>query len=170
LVVAVFRGLEKVGRLSTSHFANLEGVLRNCSELGIESQGIFDYTFFKYCNAVGHRLFSNKSDADKQLEQDMVTEWRASLPEDVRSQINEPNSDDEDEDEEESKPWYQGGEDEDEHAKDSDYAMTRVWKEYRDHLITVPTVPLRGPPTWDLSEWSEEEKAQFSLDRFDDDM
>ena len=51
--------------------------------------------------------------------------------------------------------------------KDDDYAMSRVWKEYKEYLANTPTMPLRGPMNWDISEWTEEEKKEFSFDNMD---
>ena len=58
-------------------------------------------------------------------------------------------------------PWWKDGE---EDFKDPDFSYTRVWKEYKGYLTGVPDGPLRGPPYWDISDWSESEKRAFSLD------
>lgn len=81
--------------------------------------------------------------------------------------MREEEEEEEEEKEEEEgnrKPWWHGGVEGAEDEKDSDFTLTRVWNEYNDYLSECPTVPLRGPPIWDLNEWDEEDKAHFSSD------
>ena len=68
-------------------------------------------------------------------------------------------------DDDDGSPWWDERVEGIEDDKNSDFGMTRAWKEYREHLAgSSATVPLRGPSEWDLTKWSTEEKAPFSFD------
>ncbi|THH30678.1 hypothetical protein EUX98_g3494 [Antrodiella citrinella] len=74
--------------------------------------------------------------------------------------------DDEDEDEDET-CWYEEGRDgADEDYDNDNFVLARVWKAYNAYLqgCSTSTKPLRGPPQWDLSKWSDAQKAPFKSD------
>lgn len=110
------------------------------------------------CKGIGKKLFENKSDAQKALEKRMVQEWVATL--------DEVDDGDDVDDEEGRAPWYAGNADAE--LDDDDFILWRTWKEYKEYLAGIPNKPLRGPPKWDLTKWTQAEKAPFLLDNQDD--
>jgi len=170
-IVATMRGLKKDGRLDTTNFPALETLLKNAAEWGEAMKGMgCDSPYYIVCKGIGKRLFKDKSDETVALEKARVEEWLASLStkeqESLRAQMKE-DADAEAAEGHIEKPWYTGARDRDEDDKDDDYAMSRVWKEYKEYLANTPTMPLRGPMNWDISEWTEEEKKEFSFDNMD---
>lgn len=161
-LVATLRGLTKADRLDTTNFPSLETILWTAAEWGDAMEGMSAGSpYYVVCKGIGERLFKDKSDATIALEKARVEEWISGLDKKnqaaVRAQMKE-------EEEEEAAPWYEGGNEDD---IDEDYAITRVWKEYKEHLASCPTKPLRGPAKWDISKWSTAEKRQFSFDNED---
>ncbi|KDQ64402.1 hypothetical protein JAAARDRAFT_683621 [Jaapia argillacea MUCL 33604] len=156
-------------------FMNLESswpdtILKLAAEWGHAMASMScDSPYYFVCKGIGKRLFKGKSDEVKALEESRLEEWIQSLDAKNQKAVREAIKEDEEEDAElaaEGKPtktWYSGKADEED---DDDYRLTRIWKEYKDYLSGVPTKPLRGPPKWDISKWSQAEKAAFSLDRF----
>jgi hypothetical protein len=46
--------------------------------------------------------------------------------------------------------------------------LSRVWKEYKEHLATIPKGPMRGPGTWDISKWTAAQKKEFQFEFMSD--
>ncbi|TFK55600.1 hypothetical protein OE88DRAFT_1804427 [Heliocybe sulcata] len=168
-LMEVLRKIKAQNKLDTAHFPSLETLLRGAAEWGENIIGIGGKSnYYVVCKGIGKRLFADKSEEDKALETARREEWIASLPEDekraARKAIEEPDDDEEDS-EEEGEEWWQG--EANEGDNDRNYDLAKVWKDYKKCLSRVPRLPLRGPPEWDISKWSEEEKAPFSLGRYD---
>lgn len=169
-LVTVVRALQKEDRLDVEHFPSLETFLRAGAAWGVGMAGATGSTYYKVLNGIGRRLFKNKSPEADELQKARVEEWIKTLPADEQAEIKktrEEGDEDEDEDEDDGVAWY----DEkgpDENHKSKDYTFSRVWKEYRTYLRECPEVPLRGPPEWDLTEWSDADKAPFSFDNMED--
>jgi hypothetical protein len=169
-LITVLRALKKEGTLGATHFPSLETILRIAAEWGHEMKGLrAGSKYYRVCKAIGKRLFKDKSPEDKAIEKARPEEWINSIPADeqkeVRKCMKEAEEDpDEDEDEE---PWYEGSKASDEDIRDEDFVLSRTWKTYREHLSSVPTKPLRGPANWDISKWSEAQKAPFKFDNMD---
>ncbi|KAJ7590663.1 hypothetical protein C8J56DRAFT_933537 [Mycena floridula] len=159
LAVAIFRGLKKQNRLNTEEFPSLEYLLRNIAEFGEQMLELLccDASYHRVCKAIGWNLFHGKEAANLKRHNARVAEWMKSLSKTERKNMEEEDDDDE---EESTDLWYKDGEHEDENEKHKDLALSRVWKEYRDMAKQHP-FPLRGPPTWDLTEWSKKDKAPF---------
>lgn len=135
---------------------------------------MFDVARFdRVCNGVARRLFPYRDrkrdaaayDARVALEKARVAEWIAGLTAEEKEEANAwlekpDDDDDEDEDKEDDpdKPWYGGPKDGDEDDDDEDYVLSRVWREYRQH---VGGLPLKGPPNWDISKWTEAQVRPF---------
>ncbi|KAL0949293.1 hypothetical protein HGRIS_009371 [Hohenbuehelia grisea] len=169
LFVTLLRGLKNAGRLQTSNgYASLETMLRLGAEWGDFMRGIdckSDYD--KVCQAIGKRLFADKKGGDIALEEARVAEWKKSLSEEARKDLEAQENDD---DEEESEPWFSGIGDYSEDAKSSDFELARVWKKYKTCVSDSPNVPLRGPPKWDLSSWTASDKKPFLFSTRQDDF
>lgn len=124
-------------------------------------------------NGIGRRLFNVKDETPESiaLEEARVEEWIKALPEEQQEEIKRIHAEkdeDEDEDEdEEGKVWYEEGEADEDYDHRS-FVLSRVWKEYKAYLAKCPVKPLRGPPEWDLSKWSNAQKAPFLFDNMDD--
>lgn len=195
-VVATLRALKKSGDLSPEKYPSLEYLLEAAAGLGKMALTMnAGSEFHRVCKGIGKRLFGGVSREEaKAVHKARYDAWLRTLPADVRKDLVEQNKsseeneneDEEDEDEGEGdeedkdeggegekepkskKPWWYDGVEGAEDEKDSDFALTRVWKEYKDYLSESPTLPLRGPPIWDLNEWDEADKAPFSFDNMSD--
>ncbi|THV08324.1 hypothetical protein K435DRAFT_7585 [Dendrothele bispora CBS 962.96] len=170
LIVGLIRGLKKEDLLDSAHFSSLECFLAAVTELWefMNGQGC-ESAYGVVCKAVGKRLFKDKSEEQKALEIAWVQEWQNSRNVDKPEDDEEQQEEEEDEDEEDkggNKPWFRGGKEAEEDLKDRDFSRERVWKEYRGYLNETPNFPLRGPPCWDISEWTEEEKRPFLLSNY----
>ncbi|KAH9917714.1 uncharacterized protein B0H18DRAFT_1033497 [Fomitopsis serialis] len=171
-LVATLRALKKNGELTPERYPSLEYLLKAATSLCQATQGInAGSAFDRVCQGIGKRLFDNTPRAEaRALHEARHKAWLMTLPEEDRKGFSEGDDDDDDDDEEEDdKPWWHGGKELAEDKKDGDFALARVWKEYKDYLSETQTVPLRGPPIWDLDKWSAADKAAFSFDAMSDD-
>jgi hypothetical protein len=168
-IVATMRGLKKDGRLDTTNFPALETLLRNTTEWGEAMKGMgCDSPYYNVCKGIGKRLFKDKSDETVALEKARLEEWIAGLDEGEQATVRAGMKEEEEAAEGHvEKPWYADACDWYENDRDENFVMTRVWKEYKDYLRDCPTAPLRGPMEWDITEWTEEEKKEFSFDSMD---
>ncbi|RDB19905.1 hypothetical protein Hypma_012756 [Hypsizygus marmoreus] len=175
LVVALLRGLEKGGRLDTASFPALERFLKNVAEWGdAMNQMSCEADYSAFCKAIGKKLFKDKSADDIATEKARVEEWIKSLDKEdqalVRRRIKEKAEEDAADGDDNDKPWFDGGST----TPSSNLALSRIWKEYKQYLSDCPTLPLRGPDSWDISEWTDEEKKEFMFkggsDEEDDDF
>jgi hypothetical protein len=96
------------------------------------------------------------------LDKSRLSQWLASLPSSDRRAIRQALKE---QAEETRDDWWKDGENYNEDEKHPDFAMVRVWKEYKDFLGGGSLLPFRGPPEWDLTKWTEEEKRDFRLSR-----
>lgn len=166
-LITTLRALAKEKRLDVAHFPSLETVLERAAKWGENMDGISAGSdYHVVCKGIGKRLFGNKSDAQRALEKKRVQEWIATLDKEDRD--SEEDDENEDEDEEEEGPWYAGNADEE--LDDDDFKLWRTWKEYKEYLADSPNKPLRGPPKWDLTKWTQAEKAPFLFDNQGDGM
>lgn len=168
LLVTVLRALKKADRLDVANFPSLEYILRNAAEWGDDMKSMAcPSNYNRVCQAIGWRLFNGKFEENTALEKARFEEWKKRLdPKELKEMEARGGDEDEDEDDDDDednskKPWYLKGAREDEDAKHKDLVLSRIWKEYKDLLRESPTVPMRGPPIWDLTEWSHEEKKPF---------
>ncbi|TRM67005.1 hypothetical protein BD626DRAFT_566052 [Schizophyllum amplum] len=177
-LVTVLRGLKKAGELNTDAYPALEYLLKPAAELGDSLRGIDAGSDFDLvCKGIGQRLFGSQSRTEmRALHLARRTAWMETLDGEEKKLMEEafadPDAIDSDEEQEE-KPWWDGGKEGAEDVDDEDFVLSRVWKEYKGYLADVPTKPLRGPPKWDLTKWSKQEKAAFSFDAMgsdDEDM
>ncbi|KDQ18622.1 hypothetical protein BOTBODRAFT_29001 [Botryobasidium botryosum FD-172 SS1] len=171
-LVATLRTLSEEGRLDRANFPSLETLLSRAASWGKDMFSISagsDYHLV--CKGIGQRLFAHKSAQEKALEKKMAQEWLDSLDAENKAAMEE-DDDEEDSDDEDGRPWYSGKANE--HDNDDDYKITKTWKAYKEHLASYPTKPLRGPPKWDLTKWTQAEKAPFLFSNHgnddDDDM
>ncbi|KAI0082395.1 hypothetical protein K474DRAFT_1687985 [Panus rudis PR-1116 ss-1] len=166
-LVSVLRHLNNENKLDTQHFPNLETVLRLAAEWGdaMAEQVEEGCDYRIVCRGIGKRLFADKSEEISAVEKARVEEWISTLPANDQVQIRESLREEEDERKnEESKHWYEQGE-ASEALKSHDLALSTAYKQYREYMQEVPTVPLRGPSEWDLTKWSAQEKAPFLFDK-----
>jgi hypothetical protein len=171
-VVTMLRGLDKDGRLDATHFPALEFFLKHVVEWCEGMKGMSgspDYDLV--CKAIGRRLFKNKSEEYIALEKARLEEWMKGLKAEVQAEVKEAIK--ETEKDQKKKLWYAGGNSSDEHDKDRDLVLSRVWKEYREYLATVPRAPMRGPGSWDITKWTAAQKKEFEFagmsdEEFDD--
>lgn len=170
-LVTVLRALKKENRLDIEHFPGLETFLEAGAAWGAVMNGLGTGHYHRVLSGIGKRLFKDKSAEIIALEKARVEEWILTLPADAQAEIKEtrargPGDDEEDEDEGNGEPWFEV-EGADENYNNRDFTLSRVWKEYKGYLQTCPTKPLRGPPEWDLSKWSEADRAPFSFGNMD---
>ncbi|KAL4249125.1 hypothetical protein ABKN59_005765 [Abortiporus biennis] len=171
-LVKVLVSLEAEKLLSIDHFPNLETVLRLASEWAeaFPEPGLYR----KVINGIGKRLFGNKSTTVKELEKARVDEWISTLSENDQKELREvmkEQEEDADEDMVDDETFWGTIKDDeaDENVDDDELSLYKIWKEYKEYLLECPTKPFRGPPQWDLTKWSQEDKAPFSYEAMDDD-
>jgi len=160
-VITLMRALDKDGRLDVIHFPALEcflkGVARWCGEMK-DNVGGSDYDLV--CKAIGRRLFKDKPEGDVAIETARVEEWinglKATEQAELRREMKAMQK-------EAKKPWYAGGKSHYEHSSNPDFVLSRMWKEYKQHLATVPKKPLRGPGNWDITKWTAAQRKTFEF-------
>jgi len=167
-VVTMLRALDKEGCLDAAHFPALEYFLKHvverCEEIkGMSSSPNYDLV----CKAIGRRLFKDKSEEYVTMEKARLKEWMKGLKAKLQAEVRDGVKGMEKEARE--KPWYAGGKSSDEHDKNRDFVLSRVWKEYKEYLKTVPKDPMRGPGTWDISKWTAAQKKEFEFAGMSDD-
>ena len=161
-LVATLRALSKIGGLDVTHYPSLETFLQSATEWGIrmETMGDVGSPYYTVCQGIGERLFKEKSKETIALEKARAEEYINTFDSEEQKDMREMVKEAEREKKRQASWWKDGEED----FKDPDFSYTRVWKEYKSYLAGVPDGPLRGPPYWDISDWSESEKRAFSLD------
>ncbi|CAL1701217.1 unnamed protein product [Somion occarium] len=166
--VTVVRGLKAQGILDTEHFPNLETLLEMATNWGDSMNALGDQCspYPEVLRGIGRRLFKDKPADVIALETAREEEWIKSLHVAQQERVRE-NKKEMEEENEGAKPWYEEGS-ADEDLKDRHLTLSTNYKRWKDYLKDAPTMPLRGPPTWDLTEWTAEERAQFSFDQSDD--
>jgi hypothetical protein len=162
-VVTLLRALEKENRLNATHFPTLEYFLKQVTEWCKEMEkmsGSPDYG--RVCKAIGRRLFEDKPEAYVAMEEARLEEWIKGLEAEDRAEVEEGMK------VKENEAWYAGGKSSDEQDKNPDFVLSRVWKEYKEHLATIPKGPMRGPGTWDISKWTTAQKKEFQFEFMSD--
>ena len=186
-LVKTLQKLKEDNKLNVETFPNLETVLKEAAEWGETWEDCLDSKYQIVCRGIGKRLFEDKSPETLAREKAMAQEWIDGLDKEqqerIKRKLKEDDEDEEDEDDEDDEdgdnegnekgakdkketPWFDKGE-ANENLKHRNFIFSRVWKEYNAYLDEVPLVPLKGPPVWDLTEWTEEEKAPFLFSNMD---
>jgi hypothetical protein len=169
MVVTLLRAINKDGRLDTTHFPALEFFLKHVVEWCKEMKGMSrSPNYDLVCKAIGRRLFKDKSEDYIAMEKARMEEWIKGLNPEEQTEVRQ--GIEEIEKEEKKKPWYFGGKSSDEQDKDRDFVLSRVWKEYKEYLATVPRVPMRGPGSWDISRWTAAQKKPFEFAGMSDEL
>lgn len=170
-VITILRALKKEERLDVNNFPSLECLLKNIAEWGDAMKQLScDHDYFLVCKAIGERLFKDKTNRGLALDEARLQEWANGLDDNsrdlVRKKLKEIAKKKERApvDGKQEKPWYVGAGEDDEDKKDPDFALPRVWKEYKKYLSGVPSKPLRGPENWDISKWTTAQRKEFEFD------
>lgn len=178
-VVTLLRGLKEADCLDGRQYPSLETLLRNVYEWSITMDGNgcpCDYG--AVCKAIGNRLFGGTEAENKALAQARLQEWTNTLDPTSQNLVRRRLKEITDEEAEaiaegkSKEPWFAGANEGDEDEANPDFVLSRVWKEYKQYLAGSPSMPLRGPPNWDISSWTAEQKRLFEFDarsRGDDD-
>ncbi|KAG6821526.1 hypothetical protein H0H93_000035 [Arthromyces matolae] len=167
LVVATLRGLEEEGKLDLQHLPNLESFLKVTVRWADQMRGqSCPASYGPYCKRLGAEIVKNKTSEYIEQERAWLTEWIAELEAEDQAEVREEMKEQEEEraaDKKAPKPWYAnaGNVDED------NLVLSRVWKDYKAYLATVPKGPMRGP-SWDISKWPASLKQEFSFDNEED--
>jgi hypothetical protein len=169
LLVHTLRSLNNEDMLGPALFPSLEALLTNAAALGsaMRQQSCVSQ-YDSYCKAVGLRFFKDKSAKDLEVEKGRRTEWLASLPAEEQAEFREAMGEEDDSENGNKKPWFHKADPDDENTKHPDFSYTKHWKEYKDYVRECPDGPMRGPSTWDISKWRQEDKQMFSFDAMDD--
>ncbi|KAL0949292.1 hypothetical protein HGRIS_009370 [Hohenbuehelia grisea] len=186
LLVTLLRHIKRQGRLDVTHYPSLETLLKLAADWGNQMcRQNCHSNYDKVCKAIGKRLFANKSADDIALEKARFEEWKSSLEEEEAKDLEEVEKEEAEDDEEEEeeddeqeeagqkkrqeaeKPWFHDIGSYDEDTKDSDFTLTRIWKELKAYLKESPNGPMRGAYVWDLSDWTYEEKKPFLFSTMD---
>jgi hypothetical protein len=170
-LVTVMRALQNEDRLDAGHIPNLDSLLKMVVDLGTLLNGVSDRVCYdSVCKAIGNRMFAGKDDELKALHFARREAWLDSLSVEESSAIREAIKEDyildDEEDEEEKEPvWYLGANPAHEFHEDDNLLVPYIWEKYEAHLVNAPTIPLKGPPDWDISKWKESDRQQFLMDR-----
>ena len=166
------RALKAANQLDATCFPSLEGFLKSVVDFTETIGEDFDCPEYGYLSrAIARRLFKDKSEADFKLEMDRLNEWVAGLEEGEEKDVfgeavkelaakraTEASKG------KQVKHWFSEGEVCDEDVKNTDFTLSRIWKEYKSH-----TKDISGRNEWDLTKWSEAERKACSFDAMDDD-
>ncbi|KXN89521.1 hypothetical protein AN958_05683 [Leucoagaricus sp. SymC.cos] len=167
LLLEILKGLQSNEQLSSEVFPNLENVLHTAFTFGENMKDIScksEYT--TYCKAVANKLFKGTTAANRALYEARLREHaesiedaeeKSSILEDIDEYVKGVKS--------EKTVWYMKGKIGKDEIKTT--GLARAWSEYKGN---APTVPFKGPPEWDLTRWSEEDKKPFSFDSMDDEF
>jgi len=168
--IAVLRGLDKENKLDGTHFPSLETLLKNLVTLGGEMDGMCESSSYGLlCNAIARRVFKDKSKEEFTLEITQMKEWIDGRDEEDKEEASaELKALEEERKSPEFKPWYRKGKVCNEKDKNPDFTLSRVWKEYKEYISGVPSLPMRGPAKWDISKWTAAERRPFEFSAMDD--
>ncbi|KAJ3532476.1 hypothetical protein NMY22_g7726 [Coprinellus aureogranulatus] len=168
LAVALLRGLKKAGRLDKESFPSLEYLLKGITSIGdtLDDVGCESSDYTRVSRGIARRLFKDKSKEDFDLEKKQRKEWLKSIKDKeekgimkAEMKIVEKQKDQE--------PWYMEGEVCDEDKRNSSYSLSTVYKEYKAYVPPAPKgVSRLLTPTfgWDIEEWPEKKKKQYSFE------
>ncbi|KAI0650822.1 hypothetical protein C8Q79DRAFT_945241 [Trametes meyenii] len=179
LLVTTIQGLEKDDVLNEVDIPNLEEALQSFAS-DFESGSDAEEPYNRLVRAYGRKLFGDRTDDERK--KIWRSRWEAyvafvkALPDEEREKRGErvpkeggekdqdedgEDEDEDDGDEDDDETWFGDVSVKDAQKTHRDFAVSRTWKEYKDALAGAPNVPLQGPPTWDLTEWTDEEKKPF---------
>jgi hypothetical protein len=181
LVLHVLAEAKKAGELDPTRRADLETLLREAAEWDDLMGGIRSGAgYADICRAIALRLFGSRTPAERRaLERARVEEWVAHMePEDRKDYLEakkrreadeaeEEEEEDKDKDKDKDEEWFKGGAGVDESKKPRGMALVTVWQMYRSRVNAAPNCPMRGPPEWDISEWTENDRKEFLFDNMD---
>lgn len=129
-----------------------------------------DSSYGPLCNAIARRVFKDKSKKEFALEISQMKEWINGLDDEDKEEASaELKALEKERKAPGFKPWYTKGKICDENLKNPDFTLSRVWKEYKEYISGAPSLPLRGPPKWDINKWTAAEKRPFEFSAMDDD-
>ncbi|KAJ3568829.1 hypothetical protein NP233_g5452 [Leucocoprinus birnbaumii] len=168
LLLEILKGLQGSNALSPKNFPNLENVLQAAYNFGesIKELGNCKSVYTAACKAIANSLFKNTTSANQKLHEARLREYAESIEdaerrihvlEDVEEYVKEVKKT--------KSVWYNKGNIGKSEIKNT--GLTRAWSDYKGR---APAAPFRGPPEWDLSKWTEEDKSEFSYDNMDDDI
>lgn len=158
LLLTILKGLKDTDRLSSKAFPNLETVLRAAFEFGEGMNEIgCESSYATTCKAIANGLFKDTTVADRALYEARLHEYADSI-DDVEEKKETVESFQEymKKIRKEKVVWYMKGKVDKDEIKN--VGLTRAWNDYRGQ---APAVPFRGPPEWDLTKWTEEDKKPF---------
>ncbi|KAI0677630.1 hypothetical protein C8Q78DRAFT_1003597 [Trametes maxima] len=187
MLVATIRGLEKDDALNEVDIPNLEEALQSFAR-SFDSGSDAEEFFNNIVRAYGRKLFGDRTDEERK--NIWRSRWEAyvafvkALPDEEREKRGEmvPDEDGEkdkdadgedgegsedNDDDDDGEAWFGDVNVKDAQKTHRDFAVSRTWKEYKDALAGSPNVPLRGPPTWNLTEWTDEDKRPFLFKNFE---
>lgn len=167
LLLTILKGLQNTNQLTPKIFLNLETVLRTAHTFGELMDGIAcksNYT--TACKAIANKLFKDTAAADQALYEARLREHMENIqdPEERKEMLEEVEEYLEEMKEEET-VWYMKGKVGKDEIKNT--GLARAWNEYKGR---APAAPMKGPPEWDLTKWTEKDKRAFSFDNIDDEF
>jgi hypothetical protein len=114
-----------------------------------------DYT--TSCKAIANDLFKNAAASNRARYEAQLREYAESIDDEQDKQDFLEEVEDYLADLEEV-TWYMEGKVGKPEIKNT--GLTKAWSNYRG---TAPNAPFRGPPEWDLTKWTEEDKKPFTF-------
>ncbi|KAL5519916.1 hypothetical protein ACEPAG_1576 [Sanghuangporus baumii] len=193
-LVTTIRGLEEAGQLNEENIPDLELSLMAMTHSAEALSDDLDTCYHIVLKGYGKKLFGARANEEREQTKEAQSkafeafvkglskqerEKKGYMVGSAQSDSSDDDEDDEEEEKEEakktnaSKVWFGKAKATDAAREHSTFRSTTMWKKYKNYLAKCSQKPLRGPPVWDLTKWSVEEKQQFSLDNdpfgFDED-
>ncbi|KAL5501708.1 hypothetical protein ACEPAH_8968 [Sanghuangporus vaninii] len=196
LLITTIRGLEEAGQLNEQTIPDLELSLMAMAHSAEALSGDLDTCYHIVLKGYGKKLFGTRTNEEREQTKEARSKAFEAFVKGLSKQEREKkgymvgraqndSSDDGEEDDEEeeeekevkkkiaSKVWFGKAKAIDAAREHSTFRSTTMWRKYKNYLTKCPQRRLRGPPVWDLTKWSAEDKQQFSLDNdpfgFDED-
>ncbi|ODQ50133.1 hypothetical protein SAICODRAFT_62224, partial [Saitoella complicata NRRL Y-17804] len=171
-IMTVVNALKEQGKFNRESIPNVEHVLRTayfCGPLedfdgGPGENWLNAIIFLKEIKKIVREELE-PTDEVKEQEKKWYEAWKTALNEKTRKAIEKAEEEDGDEDEgNREDEWYLSGDEADAPApKAATFKFTTWYNKLQKHLKEVPVYPLRGPPEWDLTKWTKEERAPFAF-------
>lgn len=161
LLLSVLKGLKDANQLDPTIFPSLETVLRVAYDVGKDLEGVdLKAAYVATCKAIANRLFKDTTAADQILNEARHREFVTNIEDAEQKEMVLEGMEQYLEKCKTEKPWFLKGKIGQEEYKDLSKAVTTAWNKYK---AIAPNGPFRGPPEWDITKWTDEDKKPFML-------
>ncbi|KAL5519913.1 hypothetical protein ACEPAG_1573 [Sanghuangporus baumii] len=174
LIVATIRALDAAGQSNQQSIPDIAYILRDMTSWTDVAWRMLGTCYHRVLKAHDKKLFKDQPEEDNDREEAAIEKafkvFLQNLTPEERQKgkyrLDIQGSDEEDEEEQvedEGTTWYDDGDIMDIDMKDPSFRVFSTWKKYKDHLRETCRVPFYGPPVWDLTQWTDEERQPFKF-------